>query len=490
MLNHRSSKQPARDLFPENFAWGAATSSYQIEGAHDVGGRGLSIWDTFCRRPGKIQGADTGDHACEHYHHFRSDVAHMATLGLKAYRFSVSWPRVMPGGTGAVSTAGLGFYDRLVDELLAQGIEPWLTLYHWDLPQELFLRGGWLNPDISQWFADYTAKVVDRLSDRVTHWLTLNEPQCYIDLGYHIGKHAPGLQLGLTDVLLAAHHSLLAHGRAVQVIRARARQTPRVGWAPCGIIKHPATNREEDIDAARRATLCMSDESLWNNAWWYEPVYNGHYPEEGLRMYGRRLPKFASADFDIICQPLDFCGANIYGGKATVAGLDGEPVHPGPATGAPQIFFPADVTPEAMYWGARFLYEKYQLPIAVTENGMAASEWVGLDGRVHDPARIDFLHRYLLALANAIRDGAEVEGYFLWSIFDNFEWIKGYRTRFGLVHVDFETQKRTFKDSARWYREVIRTNGRSLAFPDSEHAGFNELDAVRSALENEALRLA
>lgn len=287
--------------FPAHFAWGAATSAYQVEGACDEGGRGPSIWDMFSRQPGKVYNDETGDTACDHYHRFRSDVKLMGALGLKAYRFSISWSRILPSGEGAVNEEGLAFYDQLVDELLANGIEPWPTLYHWDLPYKLHLRGGWTNPKIPGWFADYTKVVVDRLSDRVANWMTINEPQCFIDLGYSAGKHAPGLQFGTTEVLRAAHHALLAHGRAVQVIRSHAKRPPRIGWAPCGMVSYPATHKPEDVEAARRATFAMNkDGSRWNNSWWYDPVYLGHYPEDGLEIYGSQLPSFPSSDFDII----------------------------------------------------------------------------------------------------------------------------------------------------------------------------------------------
>ncbi len=448
--------------FSKYFAWGAAAAAYQIEGAWNEGGRAPSIWDMFSQQPGKVQGGETGNTACDHYHRYQEDIRLMSLIGLKAYRLSISWSRVLPAGTGSVNEEGIGFYDRLVDELMTHGIEPWVTLYHWDLPYELHLRGGWLNPEMPKWFADYTAVVVDRLSDRVRHWITLNEPQCYIDLGYSCGKHAPGLQMGMREVLTAAHHSLMAHGTAVQTLRAHAKKPSQVGWAPCGIIYYPATTNSEDIEAARQATLGMNGTSLWNNAWWYEPVYHGHYPEEGLRAYGKDLPRFASKDFETIQQKLDFCGCNLYNGTATKQGEAGAPQFLPPETGAPHTHFPVQMTPEAMYWGPKFLFEEYQLPIVITENGLANSDWVALDGRVHDETRIDFTHRYLLALHQAAEEGIEIHGYFHWSILDNFEWIKGYRFRFGLVFVDYQTKERKLKDSALWYREVIQSNGASL----------------------------
>lgn len=450
--------------FPENFTWGAAAAAYQIEGAWNEDGKGLSVWDMLARQPGKVWENHTGEIACDHYHRYKEDIGLMAEIGLHAYRLSVSWPRILPTGTGSPNKVGLDFYDRLVDELLAQKIEPWVTLFHWDYPYELFLRGGWLNPDSPTWFADYAAIVVDRLSDRVAHWMTLNEPQCFIGLG-HLGTdtvHAPGLKLGMAEVLLAAHHCLIAHGLSVQTIRARARKPSIIGWAPVGNAFFPVTNSPEDIEAARTATHAVHPGHFWNNSWFADPVVLGHYPEEGLRAYGDAVPKLNSKDFEIISQPLDFYGVNIYSATQIKADPDGKPVAVPFPTGHAHTHFTWKRAPESLYWGPRFLAERYQLPIIITENGLSNVDWVSLDGQVHDPQRIDFLHRYLLELHRAIQDGVDVRGYFQWSIMDNFEWAEGYKHRFGLIHVDYETQKRTLKDSAHWYREVIRSNGSTL----------------------------
>ncbi|MFH1499057.1 MAG: GH1 family beta-glucosidase [Verrucomicrobiota bacterium] len=448
--------------FPDNFTWGAAAASYQIEGAWNADDKGLSVWDMLTRQPGKIWEGHTGDTACDHYNRYREDVGLMGQIGLNAYRLSVSWPRILPAGTGAISEAGLGFYDRLVDTLLAAGIQPWVTLFHWDFPHALFLRGGWLNPDSSKWFSEYTAAVVDRLSDRVTHWMTLNEPQCFIGLGHLFGEHAPGLKLGLAEVLTASHNVLLAHGRAVQVIRARARTTPQIGWAPVGVAYTPATDTTKDRRAADLGMAAVYPGTVWNNTWWGDPVVLGRYPEEGLRAYGNAVPRHTDADMAVIAQPIDFYGANIYNASPVRLGPDGrEQAAPLPV-GHPHTHFTWKVTPDALYWGTKFLHERYQLPVVVTENGLSLPDWVSLDGAVHDPLRIDFLNRYLNSLGRAIADGVDVRGYFQWSILDNFEWAEGYKHRFGLIHVDYATQKRTLKDSARWYAEVIRTNGASL----------------------------
>jgi beta-glucosidase len=466
-----------RSVFPPTFTWGAAAASYQIEGAWNEDGKGLSVWDMLTRQPGKVWEGHTGDKACDHYHRYEEDVQLMSQIGLQAYRLSVSWPRVLPAGRGAVNEKGLAFYDRLIDELLDKGIEPWVTLFHWDYPHDLFLRGGWLNPDSPKWFAEYTEVVVDRLSDRVSHWMTLNEPQCFIGLGHYNGDHAPGIKLGLHEALLALHHALMAHGMAVQAIRARSKLKSIIGWAPVGSFFYPTSESPQDIDVARRATLGVFEGSLWNNTWYGDPVIFGRYPEDGLKAYGKAVPKFKSADLETMCQPLDFYGCNTYSGVPIQMGPDGKGIHPALTPGYPHTLFLWKQTPEALYWGPKFMAEHYKLPIVMTENGMSNCDWVALDGRVHDGARIDFLNRYLLCLERALLDGVDIRGYFQWSIMDNFEWAEGYKHRFGLIHVDYETQKRTLKNSAYWYRNVIATNGKSL------HAFESGKKGAASALE-------
>ncbi len=450
--------------FPSDFLWGVAASAYQIEGGHDADGKGPSIWDEHCRTPGAIANGDTGDVSCDHYHRYREDVGLMGELGVGAYRLSVSWPRVLPEGTGKVNEAGLGFYDRLVDALLERGIEPWVTLFHWDYPAALQARGGWQSPDSPAWFAEYAGVVVDRLSDRVTRWMTINEPQVYLGAGHLMGVHPPLLRLARPDLLRAIHHALLAHGRAVEVIRERAKRAPRVGWAPVCVTHYPVSDDAADIEAARARTFCVPDVEEWtfSNAWYSDPVILGHYPEEGLARYGGDMPKVRDAEMRTIAQPLDFYGVNIYFGDPVQAGPDGEPVEVPHPPGRARTMMQWPVTPEALYWGPRFTGERYGLPLYVTENGMAAHDWVHTDGSVHDPSRIDFLRRYLGALGRAIGEGVDVRGYFQWSFMDNFEWTEGYRKRFGLVHVDYATQARTPKDSFRWYRGVIEGGGAGL----------------------------
>lgn len=447
--------------FPRGFIWGAATASYQIEGTSMQDGGGKSIWDMFSHTPGKVFNGETGDVACDHYHLWREDIALMQELKLQAYRFSLSWPRIMPDGVGAVNPVGLEFYDRLVDGLLEAGIQPYVTLFHWDLPYELYCRGGWLNRDCVEWFADYAKVVVDRLGDRVLNWMTLNEPQCIVGLGMESGQHAPGDKLSKAEILRAAHHTQVAHGRAVQTLRSGTKIPCRIGYAPVGVAKYPITNSVEDVAAAREAMFSMKTDSTWNNTWWMDPIFLGGYPEDGMKLFADKLPPILPGDMETIAQPLDFFGANIYNAQPVKMGKDG-PEDVEHAVGIGRTTYHWPVTPEALYWGPKFFYERYKKPIIITENGLGNTDWVGVDGKVHDGARIDFLTRYLREYERAIADGVDAIGYFQWSLMDNFEWNEGYKLRFGLTHVDYQTLKRTPKDSAEWYSRVIETNGATL----------------------------
>lgn len=448
--------------FAKDFVWGAAAASYQIEGAAYEDGKGLSVWDMFCKKPGAIWSGHSGDVACDHYHRYKEDVALMKEIGLHAYRLSVSWPRVIPEGTGGANSKGLGFYDRLIDELLAANITPYVTLFHWDYPNELYCRGGWLNPDSSDWFTDYAKVVVDKLSDRVKHWITLNEPQCFIGLGHQNGILAPGDKLPFAQVLRAGHNALLAHGKAVQAIRAHSKADSRVSYAPVGMVRIPGTNRPEDIQAARQEMFSVTAKDCWNNTWWMDPVFLGRYPEDGLKFFGEDVPEIRDGDMETICQPLDFFGINIYSGQKVCAGKEGQPEEVSLPVGHAQTAFRWPVTPDSLYWGPKFFWERYTLPIIITENGMSNVDWISLDGKVYDPQRIDFLTRYLLELQRACEDGVDIRGYFLWSIMDNFEWTEGYKERFGIIYVDYPTQRRTLKDSACWYKDVVASNGAIL----------------------------
>ena len=451
--------------FPKDFAWGAATASYQVEGAAGEDGRGPSVWDTFCKKKGAVFEGHTGDSACDHYHRYKDDVALMKSLGVKSYRFSVSWSRVLPSGLGAVNEKGLDFYRRMLDELGKAGIEPMCTVFHWDYPEALYKKGGWLNRDSADWFAEYTTVLADKLSDRVKLWVTQNEPQCFIGLGHLDGVHAPGDKLKFPDYLLAAHNGMRAHAKSVQALRARARdaKATKIGYVLSAQIAQPASDKPEDIEAARTATFWVNGRHPWNNAWWTDPVLLGKYPEDGLANYGKDVPNFKATDLADMKQPIDFLGLNIYKADTYRRGADGKPEQIPVAPGYPRAGSDwQPITPACMYWGPKFFYDRYKLPISLTENGLATRDQVFLDGKVHDPQRIDFMHRYLLELGRAIKDGVPVTGYYAWSLLDNFEWADGYKQRFGMVYVDFQTFKRVPKDSFDWYKKVIATNGRSL----------------------------
>lgn len=450
--------------FSKDFVWGCATAAYQIEGAWNEEGKGLSVWDDFSHRKGAIVGGQNGDVACDHYHRWKEDLDLMQAMGLGGYRFSVSWPRVIPEGTGKVNEKGLDFYDRLVDGLLERNIDPWVTLFHWDYPLELQHRGGWLNRDSIQWFADYTRVVVDKLGDRVSHWITLNEPQVFGILGHMEGVHAPGVRLSRGSFLKLVHHVLLSHGSAVQTIRSHAHLSPKIGFAPACTASCPMTESEGDIAAARHFHFSIEPHSYWGTAWWTDPIFLGQYPEEGHWVYENDFPQIQDGDMELIHQRLDFFGYNAYSGKRIQAGPDGTPQVIKPEAGAPAGTLDWMVLePDALYWLSRFFSERYgRMPIVITENGLCTRDWVSLDGAVHDPARIDQANRYLLGLRRASEEGIPVAGYFHWSFMDNFEWAQGYKDRFGMIHVDFKTLKRTPKDSSRWYSEVIRTNGANL----------------------------
>ena len=452
-------------MFPENFVWGAATSAYQIEGAVAEDGKGMHVWDVYTKEPGRIFEGHTGDVACDHYHRYEEDAAIMKEMGLKAYRFSVDWSRVMPEGRGKVNEKGIEFYNRLIDSLLEAGIEPYLTLYHWELPYEIYKRGGWMNEEIVQWFGDYAALIAERFSDRVTHFFTFNEPQCFIGLGFLTGEHAPGLKSPVRDTFVMAHHVLKAHGRVVQRLREKARQPIRIGIAPTITVSYPASRRPEDIEAARRRMFELPDLEnwAWNVSWWSDPILLGNYPEEGLEKYGPYLPEITQEDMKLIAQPIDFYGQNIYNGRCVCMGEDGKPQLVKRNEDFPRTAMDWPITPECLYWGPRFLQERYHKPIYITENGLSCRDIISSDEKVHDPGRIEFLSRYLSELKRACEDGVDVRGYFQWSLMDNFEWCRGYGERFGLIYVDYQSQRRIWKDSAYWYRDLIAENGRSLA---------------------------
>ncbi|MFV6030451.1 GH1 family beta-glucosidase [Streptomyces sp. NPDC056264] len=444
------------EAFPPDFSWGTATSAYQIEGAVAEDGRAPSIWDTFSRVPGAIDNGDHGDTACDHYHRWPEDVALMKGLGADAYRLSVAWPRVLPGGDGPVNAPGLDFYDRLVDGLLDAGITPSVTLYHWDLPQALQdrvtdSRGGWTERATAEHLAAYASVVAERLGDRVTQWATLNEPLCSGWIGHLEGRMAPGLT-DLTAAVRASYHLLLAHGLATQAVRAAA-PGAQVGLVTNHSTVAPASTRPEDIAAAARA-------DGHTNRWWLDPVYGRGFPADMRELYGVELPE-RPGDLETIAAPLDWHGLNYYF-PVTVAD---DPT--GPAPYAREVRLP-DVPRTGMDWQIDAggleafllrLTEDYGVrKLYVTENGSAFPDTVGPDGAVHDPERTRYLEQHLAACASALRKGAPLAGYYAWSLLDNFEWAYGYDKRFGLVHVDYATQRRTVKTSGRRYADIVRAH--------------------------------
>lgn len=451
-----SARSPSLSLphLPQDFVWGVATSSHQIEGAAAEDGKGLGTWDVFAERPGAIYEGHTAARAVDHYHRLEEDLDLIAGLGVSAYRFSISWPRVLPEGRGAPNEAGLSFYDRLIDGLLARGITPYLTLFHWDAPQALERLGGFRNPDSPHWFAEYTELLGRRFGDRVRHFFTLNEPHAFIEGGLRQGRHAPGHELPLSEVLPAAHHALLSHGRSVQVLRATVPHA-WVAMAPVLTAALPQSETSEHIEAARRYTFGTWGGSLRAISFWADPAFGLGYPEPFLQAFGRAMPKVPASDLDLIAQPLDAFGANLYDAPLVRAGEDGEPELLRSPPGIPRTAFDWPVTPKAHYWGPRFAAERYKKPVLISENGLSSRDWVALDGKVHDNERADFILSHVRELDRAAGDGVPVSGYFHWSLLDNFEWNHGYRERFGLVFVDFDTLKRTPKESYGVYRDIV-----------------------------------
>lgn len=442
--------------FPKDFLWGSATASYQVEGAFDKDGRTPSIWDTFSKIPGKTVDGATGDVSTDHYNRFKEDVQLMKNLGVKTYRFSISWSRVFPDGTGKPNPKGLDFYNKLVDELLNNGIQPFATLYHWDLPQVLQDKvGGWESRETSEAFANYAGYTAEKLSDRVNHFFTINEFGAYVELGYRIGIHAPGLKLPPGRFNQTRHHSVLGHGLAVQAIRARAKKGTKIGLAENMTICVPVIETPEHIEASVKATREV-------NAQYMTVIQEGKYTDLYLKNTGKDAPKFTDADLKTISSPLDFIGINIYTPQYIRAdgSAQGFAVVPHPKTfphmASPWLF----VGPEALYWGPRHVNKIWGAKeIYITENGCSSSDIPAEDGTVYDTDRVMYLRNYLMHLQRAASEGIPVKGYFLWSLLDNFEWADGYTNRFGLHYVDYKTQKRTPKLSAHLYKEMIARNG-------------------------------
>ena len=444
--------------FSASFLWGAATAAYQIEGAACSDGKGLNIWDTFSHTPGKVYGGQTGDTACDHYQRLEEDLDLMQRLGLKSYRFSVSWARILPDGTGKVNEAGIDFYNRLIDGLLKRDIIPMMTLYHWDLPYALHCKGGWLNSDMAGWFGEYAALLKKRFGDRVKYFITLNEPQIFTGLGYANGEHAPGYQLARPELIRISYNALRAHGQAVQALRDGP--ACQIGISCASKPSCPETDSKEDLEAARAAFLDTDNPLFYfKDVFWLDPILKGKYPDWVYQLDDVHMPLISAAELKQISQPIDFVGLNIYEGFRIRAGQAAPAAMP---VGAPRNSTGWPLVPESLYWGPYWIHDRYHMPVIITENGMACHDAVSLDGKVHDPNRIDFLQRYLRHLRKAAEDGVDVRGYFTWSLLDNFEWAKGYQERFGIVYVDFATKERIWKDSAYWYQDVIASNGETL----------------------------
>ena len=441
--------------FPEGFAWGVAAASAQIEGAAREDGKGESIWDRFATVPGKIHGGDTPEVACDHYHRYEEDADLMAGLGIRNYRLSVAWPRVVPSGDGEANPRGLDFYDRLIDALLARGIRPWVTLFHWDLPQALEDRGGWLDRGTVEAFRGYTHAVVKRLGDRVNDWFSLNEIPCFIGNGYGNGSFAPGRRDDASRLNQAYHHALLAHGHAVAAVRTLGGPRAQIGLVhnhlPAPQI--PLTETAQDI-AAARAEYERTNRQLMG------PVFLGHYPEAFLREAGADAPRVEPGDMELIGQPTDYLGLNPYAGDFVRAGADGRPERLPFPRQFPKGDLPwLNVTPQALYWDVRHAAEVFGVrTFLITESGAAFDDEVTPAGEILDLDRREYLRNYLIALHRAIAEGFDVRGYFLWSLMDNYEWAEGYSKRFGIVRVDYATQERKPKLSALWYSRVIREN--------------------------------
>jgi beta-glucosidase len=445
---------PTERHFPHGFLWGSATASYQVEGAVHDDGRGPSIWDTFSHTPGKTNNGDTGDVADDHYHRYKEDIQLMKGLGLQTYRFSIAWPRVFPTGTGTPNPKGLDFYNRMLDELLAAGIQPFCTLFHWDLPQALEDKGGWQSRDTSEAFANYAGYVAEHLSDRVHHFMTMNEMSSFVDIGYREGRHAPGLKLPPAGVNQVRHHAILAHGLAVQAIRAHAKPDTKIGLAENANACVPVIETAEHIAAATKAYREV-------NAGYLTAVMEGRYTEAYLHYHAANAPKFTDADMKAIGSPLDFVGLNVY--TPMYVRADDSPI--GFAVVPPPSSYPhmmstwLHVGPEALYWSPKLAAQIWNLKeIYITENGASSTDVLTPKGHVYDTDRVMYLRNYLTQLHRAVTEGVPVKGYFCWSFMDNYEWADGYAYRFGLHYVDFTTQKRTPKLSAYFYKEVIARN--------------------------------
>ncbi len=445
--------QASERTFPADFLWGSATASYQVEGAVHEGGRGPTIWDTFSHTPGKVHNGDTGDVADDFFHRYKSDIGIMRDLGLKTCRFSVAWSRIFPTGTGQPNQAGIDFYRRLTEALLESGVEPYATLYHWDLPQPLQDRGGWENRDTAKAFADYAGFIAGKLQDHCKHYMTMNEMSTFVDLGYGNGTHAPGLQVGPKRLAQLTHYVVLGHGLAVRAIRASA-PAVQVGLAENPRAVVPVVDTPEHIAAAHTA---MREE----NAQFLGVVLSGRYTDLYLKRLGANAPQFTPEELATIASPLDFVGTNVYQGNYVRADANeaGYTIVPRPASYPHMYSSWLDIVPEALYWVPKLTHEIWHpKTIFITENGCSSTDQIAPDGHVYDTDRVMFFRSYLTQLQRAVAEGVPVKGYFLWSLLDNYEWADGYDKRFGVVYVDFKTEQRIPKLSAMYYKEVIAAN--------------------------------
>ena len=448
--------------FPKDFLWGAASAAYQIEGYDLEDGGGASIWRTFSHTPGKVAYGDTGDIACDSYHRYAEDIALLKELGVGAYRFSTSWARVDPNADGNWNEQGIAYYDKVVDLCLASGITPYMTLYHWELPQAQEDRGGWQNKETAYAFARFAAMMAEHFRGRVKNYFTLNEPQCTTALGYQQGIHAPGKKLELAEVFRVHVHQMMAHGLALRAIKA-ADPDAVVGIASTGNLCYPETETPEDIAAARFATFATAEDFwVFTHQWLLDPIVLGRFPECAGTALESLVQTVTAEEMEIVHAVPDMLGYNIYNGHAvrkTEDGFEYVPKYPG----YPRTALKWPVTPEVLDWGVRFVQERYGLPGFITENGLSCNDRVYLDGKVHDIERIDFLARYLDCLGRAVENGANIHGYFHWSLTDNLEWHSGYGDRFGLVYMDFPNLRRIPKDSFRWYQRTV--SGGTVSFP-------------------------
>ena len=449
--------------FGKDFVWGVATAAFQIEGAYNSDGKGLSVWDVFSHREGKIKDSTDADVACDSYNRVEEDVKLLADLGVNAYRFSVAWSRVLPDGVGKINEKGVEYYNKLINLLRENNITPYLTLYHWDLPQSLHEKGGFLNPEFPKWFEYYASVIVGKFGDRVRHFFTFNEPQCIFGLGYNLGIHAPGLQVSLKEQLQAVHNMLLAHGLAVKQIRKI--KDSRVTYASCGGVPMPETDNPVDYRTARDVFFDFDEKNSVGSVVLYsDPIFTGKYPEKYYRVYKDIMPNISAEDMEIISQPVDFFAQNTYEGVYIKAKRDAKGTPIGGhdfvpfKKGSQMTPMGWHVVPECLQYVIRYLYDRYQKEVYITENGTSCWDFVYSDGKVHDRCRCEFLTTYLKGMEKAMSKGAVVGGYFHWSLMDNFEWAEGYSQRFGLVYVDFETLKRIPKDSFYHYKDIIRNS--------------------------------